>query len=78
MKKAFVQNKYNAGDVVSAKSDPSIKLVVRRYIDKIYYCRVQNNPDEEKAFFERELTEDPELAADNKKARTLNEQNRSS
>ena len=50
------ENKYVAGDVVYAKEDPEVKLVVRRYISRIYYCQFPNEPErKELVFFEREL-----------------------
>ena len=50
------ENKYGAGDTVYAKLNPDVKLVVRRYIDRIYYCRFPDEPDrKELALFEREL-----------------------
>jgi len=56
MNKNFVQNKYEAGDVVYAKEKPTLKLVVRRYIDQIYYCKIQDDPDhKDLVYFEREL-----------------------
>jgi hypothetical protein len=72
MSKQFVQNKYNPGDVVYAKIDPTLKLVVRRYIDQIYFCKVQEDPErKELVYFERELVEDPVLEELNRKKRTL-------
>ena len=54
--RAVKANKYSAGDEVYAKKDPEIKLIVRRYVDSIYYCRFPNEPDrKELALFEREL-----------------------
>ena len=56
MGKQFVQNKYEAGEVVYAKVNPTLKLVIRRYIDRIYYCRVQEDPTrKELVYFEREI-----------------------
>ncbi len=70
MSKEYVQNSYNEGDMVSAKIDPTIKLVVRRYIDQIYYCKVQGHPEkDELVYFERELVENPGLIKKNLKAR---------
>lgn len=49
-------NKYMVGDVVLAKADPSVRLVVRRYVDRIYYCLFKDNPErKEVVYFEREL-----------------------
>lgn len=53
------ENKYSEGEVVFAKVNPTLKLVVRRYVDRIYYCRIQKNPaQKELVFFERELMSD--------------------
>ncbi len=50
------ENKYVAGDTVYAKINPKVKLVVRRYIDRIYDCQFPNEPErKELALFEREL-----------------------
>lgn len=38
-------SKYKAGDIVFAKVSPRISLVVRRYMNGIYYCEFQNDPD---------------------------------
>lgn len=66
----FVQNKYNVGDVIYAKSNPDVQLVVRRYIDKIYYCKTKAHPErKDLVYFEREIVENPGLEAKNKKAR---------
>lgn len=71
MSKNFVQNKYNPGDVVYAKVNPSLKLVIRRYIDQIYFCKVQEDPErKELVYFERELVEDPVIEEINRKKRT--------
>jgi heat shock protein HspQ len=68
MSKPFVQNKYNVGDVVSAKASPSLGLVISRYKDQVYYCKVQEDPErKELVYFERELVEDLALEAKNKK-----------
>lgn len=54
------------GDTVRAKSDPELQLTVRRYIDQVYYCKVQTDlKRKDLVYFERELIEDPELMAKN-------------
>ena len=56
MGKQFVKNKYESGDVVYAKVNPTLKLVIRRYIDRTYYCRVHEDPTQkELVYFEREI-----------------------
>lgn len=50
-------NKYKEGQIVHSLANPEQKLVVRRYIDRIYFCRVVEEPEHrELAFFERELS----------------------
>jgi hypothetical protein len=69
MSRQFKQNKYNAGDIVSAKVNPTLKLIIRRYVDQVYYCKIQEYPErDELVYFERELVEDPLLEAENKKS----------
>jgi hypothetical protein len=50
------ENKFKEGEAVFAKVAPTLKLVVRRFVDRIYYCRERdlNNP-KEVVYFEREL-----------------------
>ncbi|GAB3651176.1 hypothetical protein GCM10028791_19530 [Echinicola sediminis] len=71
MSKDFVQNSYNPGDIVYAKVNPNVKLVIRRYIDRIYYCKVHEFPEnKDLVYFERELIPDPFLIAKNNKSRS--------
>jgi len=72
MSKQFVQNKYNSGDVVYAKVNPMLPLVIRRYVDQVYYCKIEGEEDPDKkelVYYERELVENPELVTKNKEAR---------
>jgi hypothetical protein len=47
---------YQEGTFITAKADSERKLVIDRYIDRIYYCRAVNNPNGKLlAYFEREL-----------------------
>lgn len=67
MSKQFFQNKYNEGDIISAKVNPSLKLIIRRYIDQVYYCRMLDDPEgKELVYYEREIVEDSILEAKNK------------
>lgn len=67
MSRPIKKNNYNAGDTVYAKSNPKLKLVVRRYIDQVYYCKVEKDPEQkERVYFERELVENPTLIAENR------------
>ena len=54
-----MENKYKEGEEVYAKVNPSLKLIVRRYVDRIYYCKIKKNPMlKELVYFERELMSD--------------------
>ena len=56
MKKTVAQNKYKEGEVVSAKVDPGKRLIIIRYLDRIYYCRPeQSTSSKNLVYFEREL-----------------------
>jgi hypothetical protein len=51
-----MENKYKEGEVVCAKEKPSFKLIIRRYVDRIYYCKIKKDPLIKKVvYFEREL-----------------------
>ena len=56
IKAETMENKYKEGDVVFANEDLEKKLVVRRYVDRIYYCKVAGDSyAKELVYFEREL-----------------------
>lgn len=56
IKSEAMENKYKEGDVVYANEDLTKKLVVRRYVDRIYYCKVMGDSfAKELVYFEREL-----------------------
>jgi hypothetical protein len=51
-----MHNLYAAGTIITAKIDPARKLLVKRYLGKIYYCTAVDDPSQKLlAFFEREL-----------------------
>lgn len=57
MKKHIMDNKYQEGQEVFTIKTPSERLVIRRYVDRIYYCRFPDDPErKELALFERELS----------------------
>lgn len=59
-----MENLYKEGDVVCAKENPTLKLVIRRYVDRIYYCKVQADPNaKELVYFERELVNEDKKQA---------------
>lgn len=48
--------KYGIGTTVFAKAIPDEELIVRRFVAKIYYCRLTDNSDDnDLVYFEREL-----------------------
>jgi hypothetical protein len=36
-----MENKYKSGEIVSERIRPSMKLIVSRYVNGIYYCLIQ-------------------------------------
>ncbi len=51
-----MSGKYKIGQVVYAKVDPYLALVVMSYLSRIYYCQVKGKPNrKELVYFEREL-----------------------
>jgi hypothetical protein len=51
-----MENKYGVGEVVFASESPKVLLTVRRYVDRIYYCRSKDpQTDKDLVYFEREL-----------------------
>lgn len=51
-----MENKFKDGQEVYAKVNPSLKLIIRRYVDKIYYCQIKNDLGQrDLAYYEREL-----------------------
>lgn len=49
-------NIYPEGTLVNAKVNPSLQLVIVKYLQRIYYCAVVGKEHEkQKAYFEREL-----------------------
>jgi hypothetical protein len=52
-----MESEYREGETVYAKVHPGLKLTIRRYVDRIYYCRVSEDVTcGELVYFERELT----------------------
>jgi hypothetical protein len=51
-------NKYPEGSVVYALEAPGLKLRVRRFVDRIYYCQHADQAiSKDVVYFERELTD---------------------
>lgn len=52
-----MENRFKSGDAVFSKNAPKVKLIVRRCVDDVYYCKVHNSPySPELSFYERDLT----------------------
>jgi len=51
-----MENKYKSGEIVSERVRPSMKLMVNRYVNGIYYCFIQDrNSKKELVYLEWEL-----------------------
>jgi uncharacterized protein YodC (DUF2158 family) len=51
-----MENKYKSGEIVSERIRPSLKLIVSRYVDGVYYCFIQERSSKkELVYLEREL-----------------------
>jgi hypothetical protein len=49
-------NIYAVGTIVTAKEAPTVKLEIKKYYQRIYYCSVVDNEvPKQKAYFERDL-----------------------
>lgn len=57
-----MENKFKEGEEVYAKVNPALKLIIRRYVDRIYYCKIKKNPTQkELVYFEREIMSDKSI-----------------
>lgn len=51
-----MDNIYEVGTIVSARTAPDRRLVINRYYKRIYYCKPTEDPaDKLLVYFEREL-----------------------
>jgi hypothetical protein len=51
-----MDNIYEVGSFITAKKDPQSRLIIRRYLKRIYYCESQDDQNHKLlAYFEREL-----------------------
>jgi hypothetical protein len=58
-----MEGKFKEGEIVLAIKNPYLKLKIRRYVSKIYYCTVLEEPNrKELVYFERELIHDDSIA----------------
>lgn len=55
-KTSTMDNIFAEGSTVHAVTTPSVKLTIRRYVDRVYYCTQQSAPtNKELVYFERDL-----------------------
>lgn len=55
----ILKNKYKQGEIVCEKIRPSQKLIVERYADGIYYCKLNESPHRKAlVYLERDLMAD--------------------
>jgi hypothetical protein len=51
-----MDNVYTEGTLITAKNAPARKLLIKRYLGRVYYCTAVDDPSQKLlAFFEREL-----------------------
>jgi hypothetical protein len=61
------ENKYAEGQYVHAIDSPHIKLIIRRYLDRIYYCKIAEFPEhDDLVYFERQIEPDTDKKDTNK------------
>jgi hypothetical protein len=57
-----MSNKFKEGETVFAIANPEEQLIIRRYVDRIYYCKLKAHPEQkELVYFERELANTPSV-----------------
>jgi hypothetical protein len=55
--KNIPEQKYEVGEKVFARSAPGDQLKIRRFVDRVYFCRLVSDPQgPDLVYFERELT----------------------
>lgn len=53
-----MENKYPEGAIVGDNVNPGLRLAVRRYVKRIYYCTDLEHPlEKETVYYARELAE---------------------
>lgn len=56
-------NRYEEGSIISAKANPEVKLLIIKYLQRIYYCVEVNHPEQKQlVYFERELVSPTQLS----------------
>jgi hypothetical protein len=58
------ENKFKNGELVFERTNPYQKLMVSRYADRVYYCKIVDAPTrKELVYFERDLIADASATA---------------
>jgi hypothetical protein len=66
MNPSIMYNNFNEGDLLYARENPTLELCIRRYVHKIYYCKITSQPGaEELIYFDRAFAEKNPLSAIN-------------
>jgi hypothetical protein len=51
-----MENLYAEGTFITSKNDPARKVIIKPYLERIYYCTAVDDPTQKLlAFFETEL-----------------------
>ena len=51
-----MDNIYKEGITITAKAHPETPLIIKRYLQRVYFCEALNDPTHKMlAYFEREL-----------------------
>ena len=51
-----MENKFDDGQLVYAKAYPEVKLIVKRGVDRMYYCKLEAEPTlKSLVYFEQDL-----------------------
>jgi hypothetical protein len=51
-----MDNIYQEGITITAKTQPETPLIIKRYLKRVYFCEAVNDPEHKMlAYFEREL-----------------------
>lgn len=58
MKPPLRDNIYAEGSIIYAKDKPGQQLIIRRYVNRIYFCKAVENPSQKDLiYFEKEITD---------------------
>ncbi|MFT6871869.1 MAG: hypothetical protein ACJAVN_000873 [Roseivirga sp.] len=56
-----LDNKYKKDETVFAKEQATIPLIIKRYVNGVYYCKIVDDPENTAlVYYERELMPSPQ------------------